>query len=73
MRDVKHYRGLLAENPTASVGFTLAASAIYAAKFGTCETDDHSTDEWKSIARDIKARYGESLSVDEVRTEMAKK
>jgi hypothetical protein len=70
MRDAKHYRRLLDQNPNASVGFTLAAAAVYAAKYGTCEPADHGTGNWKSIARDLKLRYGEQLSADAVRDEM---
>jgi hypothetical protein len=72
MRDANHYRRLLDQNPGAQVGFTLAASAVYAAHYGSCEAQDHGTDEWKSIARDLKARYGENLSDDEVRSEMVR-
>ncbi len=70
MRDAKHYRNLLKSNPSASVGFTLAASAVYAARFGICEAEHHSTDEWKTIARQLKADYGDQLTADEVRSEM---
>lgn len=70
MRDARHYTRLLDQNPSASVGFTLAAAAVYAARYGKCEADDHSTDEWREIARNLKADYGETLSADEVRAEM---
>lgn len=69
-RDKQHYLKLLHENPSAQVGFTLAASAVYAVRFGSCEPADHGTDEWRNIARDLKALYGETLSTDEVRAEM---
>ncbi len=70
MRDAKHYRKLLRSNPSASVGFTLAASAVYAARFGVCEAEHHSTAEWKTIARQLRADYGEQLTADEVRAEI---
>jgi hypothetical protein len=73
MRDAQHYSGLLDQNPSAQVGFSLAASAVYAARYGSCEAADHGTDEWGQIARDLKSRYGESLSADEVRAEMKRK
>lgn len=73
MRDAKHYRALLNTNPSASVSFTLAASAVYAAQHGVCEPEHRDTAEWKTIARDLKARYGENLTVDEVRAEMVQK
>lgn len=70
MRDKQHYLKLLDQNPNAQVGFSLAASAVYAARFGSCEPSDHGSEAWREIARDLKSRYGETLSVQEVRTEM---
>ena len=70
MRDANHYRGLIHSNPGASIGYTLAAAAIYAARYGKCEADERGTDEWKQIARDLKARYGENLSAADVLREM---
>ena len=34
MRTKKHYENLLNQNPNTTVGFTLAAQAVYAAKNG---------------------------------------
>ena len=70
MRNEQHYRALLARNPSAGVGFTLAAAAVYAARYGFCEAEQHGTDEWKTIARRLKSEYGETLTVDEVTHEM---
>ena len=70
MRTANHYRDLLDRNPSAGVGFSLAAAAVYAAKFGMCEAEQHGTDQFKDIARDLRARYGENLTTDEVRREM---
>jgi hypothetical protein len=70
MRDKQHYLNMLDQNPDAQVGFTLAASAVYAARYVTCEPADHGTQEWSAIARDLKSRYGENLSTDDVRSEM---
>lgn len=70
MRDITHYAHILEQNPNASVGFTLAAAAVYAARFGVCEAEDHASEKWKSIARRLKSTYGETLTVDEVRNEM---
>lgn len=67
MRNKKHYENLLNQNPIASVGFSLAADAIIAAKNGIFETHDN---EWKSIARELKSKYGENLTVEQVRDEM---
>ena len=71
IRDAKHFRELLlSSNPAASVGFSLAASAVYASRYGACEAEDRSTEEWKQIARDLKSRHGDNLTPDEVRAEM---
>lgn len=72
MRDKNYYLRLLDQNPNAQVGFALAAAAVYAARFGTCEPSDHSSDAFKRIARDLKTRYGENLTPDDVRSEMDK-
>lgn len=66
MRDEQHYRRMLEENPNAQIHFTLAASMIYAQQNGCCEHQHRGTSEWKTIARRIKLRYGEVLSVDDV-------
>jgi len=70
MRNENHYREMIEKNPEASIGFTLAASAIYAAQHGLCEAEQSSTDEWRVIARDLKSRYGETLSGADVLDEM---
>lgn len=70
MRNKQHYMNLLESNPNSSVGFTLAASAVYSSRFGICESEHHASDDWRSIARDLKDLYGENLSVDQVRAEM---
>jgi hypothetical protein len=70
MRDRKHYEDLLSRNQDATVGFALAADAIYAARHGVFTPGDRVGSEWREIARDLKNRYGESLTVDEVRKEM---
>jgi hypothetical protein len=72
MRDKQHYLRLLEQNPNAQVGFAVAAAAVYAARFGSCEPADHGTEEWREIARNLKSRYGESLNADDVRAEMDK-
>jgi hypothetical protein len=70
MRDAAHYRDMLNRNPNASVGFTLAAAAVYTAKYGICEAEQHSTPEFREIALSLKRKYGETLTADEVREEM---
>jgi hypothetical protein len=70
MRNAEHYRDLLDRNPNASIGFSLAAAAVYAARFGVCETEDRGTPEFREIALCLKSRYGETLTPDEIRLEM---
>lgn len=72
MRNKQHFIKLLDDNPTAAVGFTLAAAAVYAARYGTCEPADHSATEFRAIARQLKSVYGENLTPEEVRAEMEK-
>lgn len=73
MRTKKHYENLLNQNPNTSVGFSLAAQAVYAAKNGMFDQNDDNFDDatYRTICRSLKSKYGENLSVDEVRTEMA--
>ncbi len=71
MRNEQHYIRMLDQNPNASIGFTLAAAMVYASRYGICEAEHHSTDEWREIARRLKSKYGENLDVDQVHTEMS--
>ena len=66
MRNKNHYQNMFNNNPSASIGFTLAADAVYAAKHGPVTSETHTTDEWKSIARGLKEKYGEQLSSAEM-------
>lgn len=70
MRDAKHFKNLINKNPNASIGFTLAASAVYASRYVLCENEHHGTPEWKQIARDLKSKYGETLTAEETLAEM---
>ena len=70
MRNEQHYRRILEQNPNASIGFSLAAAMVYAVRYGACEPEHHSTDEFREITRRLKSKYGENLSVDEVSGEM---
>ena len=72
MRDAKHYKKLIQSNPDATINFSLAASAVYAARFGTCEAEDRGSDEWRGIALDLKRRIGEELTAEDVLAEMGK-
>jgi hypothetical protein len=70
MRTKKHYEDMLSKNPLTSIGFTLAADMVYAARHDVIHrADAHGGDEWKNIARLLKQKYGENLTVDQVRLE----
>jgi hypothetical protein len=70
MRNEQHYRRMLEQNPNAEIGFTLAAAMVYAARYGACNPEHHSTPEWSEIARRLKSDYGETLDADQVSAEM---
>lgn len=72
MRTKKHYERMLSENPCTTIGFTLAADMVFAARHEvTNRAEAHGSDEWRTIARNLKARYGENLTVEQVRHEMS--
>jgi len=69
-RTKKHYENMLAKNPDTSIGFTLAADMVYAARHELIDTPKaHAEEEWKNIAINLKRKYGEILTVNEVRHE----
>jgi predicted Zn-ribbon and HTH transcriptional regulator len=72
MRDKNHYLKLLARKSEAGVGLLLAARAVYAARYGDADEAiiNDNYEEFSGIARDLKLRYGENLTTDEVRAEM---
>lgn len=72
MLTLSHYQKLLADNPNTSIGFTLAADMVYAARHGVINRSEaHDSDEWQNLARMLKSKYGENLSVEDVRLEMS--
>ena len=73
MRTKQHYKEMLERNNSASIGFTLAADMVFAAVHGHCDVADHIEQSWRDIARSLKNKYGENMTVDEVRTEMIKR
>ena len=70
MRTEQHYRDMIAHNPNAAIGIELAASAVYAARYGMCEPEQRATEEWKDIARRLKNYYGETLDAEHLAAEM---
>ncbi len=69
-RDAQHYQNMMRENPDTSVGVSLAAAAVYAARYGICEAEDRDSAAYRQILRDLMSRYGESLSASGVLAEM---
>jgi len=70
MPDEVHYRKMLAENPNTSIRFNLAASMVYAAQYGKCDSESRESAKWREIAQRLKAQYGENLSASDVAEEM---
>lgn len=70
MRNAAHYKKMMQSNPGASIGFTLAADAVYAAIHGACEAQQHIEQAWRDIARRLRKKYGDNLSADQVLQEM---
>lgn len=70
MRTKQHLLDMLDQNPAASIGFTLAADMVFAARYGSVAVTDHSSDEWKQIARTLKSQHGEQLDQAVVRAKM---
>lgn len=66
----QHYRKLIAENPYATVGFILAARAVYAARYGAYDSCNGGSPRFNSIAKKIANRYGEALNTNELKLEM---
>ena len=72
MRTKKHYEKMLASTPMASIGYTLAADVVFAARHDIINrAEAHETDEWRMIATNLKRKYGENLTADQVRHEMS--
>jgi hypothetical protein len=71
-RDEYFYRNMLShEAEGAEIGVSLAASAMYAAKYGACEPADRTRVEYKILLRKVREKYkGKNLSVTETITEM---
>lgn len=58
IRDVGHYRRMMRENPSACVGVSLAAKAIWAAQH---PSEDATGVDVSDMHRSLRARYGEAL------------
>jgi hypothetical protein len=70
-RDEHFYRTMMSHESDAEVGISLAASAVYAAKYGACEPADRTRVEYKILLRTLREKYkGRNLSASETITEM---
>jgi hypothetical protein len=68
--DAEHYWNLLSRKGEATVGFSLATCAIYAAKFGVCGSQEIMDEKWLRIAVTLKATYGNNLTAEQAIAEM---
>lgn len=64
------YRKMIEDNPQATFGLSMAASAVYESRHGMCEDDHRCTEEWREIAGELRDRYGDVLTYREVRQEL---
>ena len=69
--DEQFYRNMTLHESGAEINVSLAASAVYAAKYGACEPADKTRLEYKLLLRALREKYiGRNLSVSETITEM---
>ena len=69
--DEQFYRNMMSHESGAEISISLAASAVYAAKYGACEPADKTRIEYKQLLRKLREKYkGRNLSVSETITEM---
>ena len=69
--DEQFYRNMLSHESGSEINISLAASAVYAAKYGACEPADKTRTEYKILLRTLREKYeGRNLSVSETITEM---
>ena len=69
--DEQFYRNMLSNEPGAEINISLAASAVYATKYGACEPEDKTRLEYKQLLRKLREKYKDrNLTVRETVTEM---
>jgi 3-dehydroquinate synthetase len=66
MRDKRHYQNMMSGNHNATVGFSLAADAVYASRYGSCDASDHQKTEWRQIAGELRSEYGDNIPASTV-------
>ena len=70
-RDEHFYRTMMSNEAGAEISASLAASAVYAAKYGACDPADRTRLEYKQLLRKLREKYKErNLSVSETIKEM---
>ena len=70
-RDEQFYRNMMSHESGTEIGISIAASAVYAAKYGACEPADKTRIEYKQLLRKLREKYkGKNLSASETITEM---
>lgn len=70
-KDEHFYRTMMSHEVGAEISVSLAASAVYAAKYGVCDPADKTRVEYKILLRKIREKYkGRNLSVSETIIEM---
>ena len=68
-RDKQHYVKMFSKNPGTTIWFNLAAQAVYAATYGVFDSN-YNHEAYRAIATEIKQKYGEYLTVEQVLAEM---
>jgi hypothetical protein len=66
----KHYRDIVYDNPHATVGFVLAARAVYATRHGSFDTRDGDTPRFRRLACEMANKYGQQMTTEEMKFEM---
>jgi hypothetical protein len=70
-KDEQFYRNMLKHESLTEIGVSIAASAVYAAKYGSCETADKTRVEYNILLRTLREKYkGRNLTAHEAVTEM---
>lgn len=74
MSDWFQYMYLLHRNTEATFGYAWAARAVYSIMYGDTKQEMLELEDarYATIAQDLLLRYGENLSVNDVRKEMTK-
>jgi hypothetical protein len=70
-KDEQFYRNMMKHEALSEIGVSIAASAVYAAKYGACEPEDKTSAEYHNLLRALREKYkGGNLTARETITEM---